>query len=306
MNNTIECQPLLFNSLSTEQLEPYKQLVIPDALSFFEKIDPEYLLIGIEARLHDRIIGLIVVQFCPSQRSGQIYSLMVEESFRRKGIATFLFKHLQEHLVRHHHCKLMGFNYQAGSEEEAPIEKILARFQWPTPKIYLIRCHFLSDEFNPPWYQSKIEEPKPTGIKIFPLNKLKAPEKKRILYEMDQGMFQANLSPFVEKEIMSPLNSLGVRYKNKVIGWCQTHRVSQDTIRYSALYMEKEFHSIGIWLVSQSIKRQKEHANIYPKALFNVIYEESDLSWWMFVHRHLIPFAKKVEKFKWAIQFFNH
>ena len=305
MNKKIECKPILFDSLSKEEIESYKKLVIPSALHLFDlPADPLHLLTGIEARLDNQLIGLIIAQFLPDEHGAHLYSCVIEESFRRKGIATFLFKSLQEHLTSYFKCTVMAFSYRADSPEEPIIEKILKHFNWPIPKYYLIRCHFLADNFNPPWYQEQLKLPKLKGFKIFPWKKLKPTEKERILFQEDQGMYLGYLSPFSKEETLSPLNSLGVRYKNKVVGWSITHRLDPHTIKYSILYMEKGCRLQGIWLISQSIKIQKEHSSIFTHAIFDTNYGESELSWWRFVVRHLAPYAEKVEKFKWAIKAF--
>ena len=305
MTENIECKPLIFNSLSREIIESYKKLVIPSALELLDDpANPLYLLIGIEARLNNQLIGLSLAQFTPEEGTVHLHSLMVDEPFRRRGIGAFLFEYTQTYFREHYKCNSIGFNYLANSLEETIIEKLLIRFDWLIPKVYLIRCYFLLDRFNPAWFQRQISKSKPKGLKVFAWRKLKTNERKRIIFEREQGVFLPYLDPFLKEDIISPLNSLGVRHNNAVVGWCITHRIQPDTLRYSILFMEKEYHLSGIWLVSQSIQLQKKHSNLFPKAVFDTVYQETDLSWWYFVIRHLAPYAEKVEKLKWAIKFF--
>lgn len=282
--------------------ERYRPYVLSSADFLLNKpLQINSQLIAVEANLGGQILGLLVVQLFVPQRTAQLYSLFVVENQRRKGIGLFLFKCIEEYLIGSLQCTAMGFEYKEGSPFNKAIEKILFHRGWEPPRLYLIRC-FFDSSFNPPWYQAYLNLPLLPDMEIFPWEQLKSEEKNRILFEAEQGHFFPYLSPFHLKAPIESLNSLGLRYRNQVIGWCITHRTAPDTIRYSSLYIQKNFHfsKYGLALLARSIKIHKDSP--FTKGVFETNYEETEPTWWRFILKRLAPFASHVEKIKWALK----
>lgn len=103
--------------------------------------------------------------------------------------------------------------------------------------------------------------------------------------------YPASLNPLGETPA-EPLNSLGLRYDDQLVGWMVTHRVATDAIRYSTMFVEKRFQRLGrgISLLSQSILRQAE--NSVPYCLFAVADDNPAML--QFVQRHLQPYLREV------------
>lgn len=287
-----------FSLFSPTLQEHYKHLIIPSAHSCLSTppLSPDYL-IGIEARLdNQQLIGFILAQTLFESKIAEICSLMVETTFRDRGIGTHLLNFLQETL-KQLNIWALELKYEQANPFTPALEKILIKLKWPSPRLYLIRCHYDdSANFNPPWYQNYTPPPLLPGVSLFLWKDLPLNIRDKILFQIEQGVFFSYLSPFRSEAILEPLNSFGLVFNQELIAWNITHRIAPDTIRYSSFYIDKNFQSFGyaIWLLVKSIQLQKEAAVL--KAVFEVNYNETYLSWWRFVVKRLVPYADHVEK----------
>lgn len=281
------------------KLAEYNAFLIPNSLSKLkaEEIPSRYQLIALEAALDGKKAGFAVVKLYESNKSGEIASLLVSEPYRRKGVGTALFRELQS-LLKAQGTPLVAFEYESTGPFAQAIEKILAILEWPKPYLYMLRCTFDIPTFNPPWLErhSKI----PVGAKTFPWREVKPDEKKLILRQEDQGTFPAYLSPLRDVEHIDPINSLGMRYRKKLIGWMITHRLDADTLRYTSLYIDRDYlgSGLGIYLLIEALLRQKKSS--VKKALFEVNLEHAESSWLHFIKRRLLPYAQQTTRINWA------
>lgn len=282
----------------------YRPFIIPSSLSTFDKIqNPEtFKLTVVEAKLENELRGVALIQFNVNNRTGELFSLFVQEEYRRQGIGTSLFKSFEDLLLKEG-SRALGFQYNKEDPLSIAIDKILANQDWPPAKVYLIRCLFDVYQFNPPWFQKTYKLAK--GLKSSPWKKIRAPEKAHIKNFWEQGTFMPYLYPFNEEKTIDPINSLILRHKHQLIGWMITNRIDNKTIRYTSLYIDREYMLKGyaIILLMQAIHLQKKSGVQW--AYFEVNLEHIDDSWWKFVKKRLIPYADRVEKMKWAFRIFN-
>src|SRR5690606_11087501 len=119
------------------------------------------------------------------------------------------------------------------------LETIHSKSARGTPKPFMLRCFYDCFNFNPPWY----EKPPalPSAFQEFKWNQLRKKEREQLEKDLKQSRIHTSVNPLSKKLPFEPLNSLGLRYCDKVIGWMITHRIAPDIIRYSALYVEPEY-----------------------------------------------------------------
>jgi hypothetical protein len=81
---------------------------------------------------------------------------------------------------------------------------------------------------------------------------------------------------------------LGLRYKDQVVGWMITHRVAEDTIRYTKMFVRKDLQSLGraISLLAKAIKLQLETMED-SKAVCTVFADNTEMI--RFVDKRLAP-----------------
>jgi hypothetical protein len=136
----------------------------------------------------------------------------------------------------------------------------------------------------------------PSGYTSFPWVELTLQE--RELIQKQQAIspwYPEILSPFKEEEAIEPLNSLGLRYQNQVVGWMITHRVAADTVRYTKLFVREDLQPLGraISLLSAAIKLQLESRET-TKAVFTVVANNTPMV--RFVYRRLAPYGLSVRQ----------
>lgn len=305
MDLNIECKLIDFFSLKKNEQKKYIPFIFSPVLFLLNNPpEPTVELVAIEASLNNIPVGLVLAEFDTTLNKATMQSLFVAEEHRKRGMGTFLFQSLQKYL-KAKKCRALEFRYESTLPAAPALEKILQKCHWNPPRFHFIRVHFDLASFHAPWYHKILLSPKPKGLVFFHWKNLKIEEKKRIDYEADQGLFPPPISPdLYKKEMIEPINSFGLRYKNKVIGWCLTHKTDPTTIRYSILYIQKEFRhkGWGIRLLAEAIKSHQKHAHKIPKGFFEVNYDQTERSFWTFVNLKLIPYAEKVEKIKHALQ----
>ena len=103
------------------------------------------------------------------------------------------------------------------------------------------------------------------------------------------------LSPWSDEEIIEPLNSLGLRYEDQVVGWMITHRVAENTIRYTKMFVRKDLQSLGraISLLAKAIKLQLETRED-SKAVFTVFADNTEMI--RFVNKRLAPYLNSIRQ----------
>jgi GNAT superfamily N-acetyltransferase len=171
----------------------------------------------------DAPVGLLLASLLPAVYSVEVHSLFVEPAHRNRGIARQLLKQLELELPKG--VQLL-FVYPLNSPDTAALEKALSALQWGGKRPFMIRSRFDASKFHPPWIDLVLKYP--PGVEEFFWSAISQQEQEELRCQEQQGRFLPALSPFHHAEKLEPLNSLGVRYQGKVIGWCLTHRIKND------------------------------------------------------------------------------
>lgn len=283
--------------LSSSQLSAYESFLVPSALNFIPHIHNYPLIIGVEAIKNDELIGFALAVCELEISKGRLASLFVKEEERNKRIGSDLLQQLEKELKKEG-CEAVCTEYAEDNLTKESFEKILSHMGWSTPYIYMVCCHYDIKKFNPPWFKKSYDLP--DSFQEFNWKDLTNSQRGRLIYLATQSTFHSSVSPFVEENTIEYSNSLGLRHKNHVIGWIVTHRMDPETIVYSALYLDLQFHHTGyaLRLLTDAIKLQQQSS--VPYILFRVNLEQINRSWLNFVKKRLIPYAQKVQRIKWS------
>ncbi|MBA3815895.1 MAG: GNAT family N-acetyltransferase [Parachlamydiaceae bacterium] len=172
------------------------------------------------------------------------------------------------------------------------LEKVLIACNWNPAQPFMIECLFECLTFDPPWFKAPYKIP--SSIQEFPWSDLTKDEREQILHDERRGVIPLAVLPFRNEHLVEPLNSLGLRYDGRVIGWIITHRTAPDKIVYQALYIERSFHFLGpgIKLLIDSILIQKKVPIKW--SAFQLPLTQVHPAWIQFINRRLIPYADEV------------
>ncbi len=279
------------NSISQNR-EKYQRLTYPRYSPVLDNLqDSRY--IAISAEYNQEILGLAIGEIDYKQNIGQVLSLFVIPEYRRQGIGNELLIALETE-IRGKNCQQIDLIYIPNKTVIA-LEKILQKNGWSEPKArMLIGLGERETIKNMPWLS--LDQKLPPGYEIFPWRELTSKERKTIQELQKKSPWYPDiLSPFSEEDIIEPINSLGLRYNHQVVGWMITHRISENTIRYTALFVREELQSIGrgIALVARAIKLQINHPEI-NQGSFTVLIENEKMV--KFTERRFKPYLDSFRK----------
>ncbi len=248
--------------------------------------------LAIGATWEEKPIGLVLASEMNFLHFAELYSIYVIEPHRHCKIATQMLSLLESELVKLG-SNYITFVYPTEDPTTPYLENLLQNLGWSSPRLFSIHCRFDEKMLTSPWLNKDLQLS--SAFSIFPWKELTAEERRFLIHQQEQGAFSPSVSPFGKEEaILENINSLGLRYNNKVVGWMITHRVAPDTIRYSALYIQREFQyrKEAIILLSKAIKLQKEAG--VPWGIMDINIAQIEPSYLQFVQKRYIPFAHTV------------
>lgn len=279
--------------LDASALDEYKKFISPELLRNID--NDSFFIIAFSG---EKPVGLAFISWKKIMKTGELYSLFVLPDFRRQGIGSQLFGKFQEEIKAQSKTGLITTIYPQDEETAPAWEKILKNHGWTGNRPFMIRCLFDGPAFNPPWINLPLNFP--DSFQEFPWGELTENEKKRLYERYVEGHFSQVISPFNEEDRIELINSLGLRHEDEVVGWMITHRVAPDTIRYTALFINREyhFHTFSIKLLVDAIHLQKK-SNV-KWAMFELPLIQVASSWVHFVKKRLVPYADKITHFRQA------
>lgn len=293
------------SSLSPHDLQIWLELT-PSTYHYYFQGQTRYQLketfpIMVGAFQEDKLVGMALATHDKHSKVADLEFLFVMPLYRNHKIATELLLFLERELIKDA-CMAITMVYPANEPTTPVLEKLMQNSGWEKPSLFMIRCNFNVAEFNPPWYLEWLQNThKLTNeMQVFPWRELKLLEKNQLYHQQQQGRIPAEVFPFKNLEKIEFLNSLGLRYKQEVIGWMITHRINPEMICYSSLYIHKEYKFLGcaINLLCQAIYKQKQ-AGI-PFGMMEIYVKQVRPAWMSFVKRRLLPHATAIITFRQA------
>ena len=246
--------------------------------------------VAIGAFLRSEAIGLVLAELQESNRKAAICSIAVAAQQRRTGIATALLREVERELIIRG-CRLAEIIYMTERPSTLAVEGLLRKSGWPEANCRLMIC---SSDFDllsqAPWMR---RTDFPAGFEVFRWKDLADHERIEILESQEKRpWFPEVLSPFDHENKMEPCCSLGLRHRERVIGWCIGDRLGADTLRCSSLFVGEQFAAQGraITLLARSIHASRGIGR--PNFTFDVSFQRPLMI--QFVQRRMTPYLKSI------------
>lgn len=290
-----ELARLDLKSLDPTLAKSFKKFIEPNLYPCLSDMDPYGVsntkIVVIGAFDQGNPIGIAIASIKKFIHFVDIYSLFVHPDYRNQKLGTRLFSMLQDELKREK-ASTVTLNYPLGEKTTLAFEKILLANGWVNTRPFMIKCIFNRDKFPRPWIKKPLIYPK--GFQEFPWKEITKAEKDALKSMENQHIFPHAVSPFIKEDKIEPMNSLGLRHNGEVIGWIITHRISQDTVKYSSFFIKRGYRHQGyaIKLLVSSIERQLQSPVLY--ASIEIPLTLVDNSWIKFINRRLLPNATHV------------
>ncbi len=259
----------------------YEAFTFPVFRSRLYIIEREGAIVAVGANSQHKPIGLAMAEILPNSQSN-ILSIFVESSYRNQGIGTALLEHLI-HELKLRNCQSAQIVYITGKPTTISLEKVLKKNDWTPPQPRMLVCNCDRKMLTAPWLQK--EYPLPPEFTIFPWTEITEQERISLKNQSkNETWIPELLNPLAHENNFETLNSMGLRYRDQVVGWSITHRLSPTTIRYSCSYIRPDLQRIGriLALYAESIKRQAAKPEIF-KAIWTV----------PFIYSSMINFVKR-------------
>lgn len=246
----------------------FQALTFPRYRVRLQLLKPSGSIVAIAATFQDHPVGLALAEILPDGITAEILSIFVVLQHRQRGIGTSLLSHLQTELVLQG-CTNAQLVYTTSQPTAPMLERLLQQNHWTSPQPRMILCNTTIDKIaQAPWMQkSKL----PSSYEIVPWMDITAAERADIAQRQAlKPWVPPALMPFQNEVNLEPLNSLGLRYQEQVVGWLLTHRLAADTIRYTCSFVRQDLQKLGriIPLYVNAIQRQID-AEI-PKGIWTV------------------------------------
>lgn len=280
----------------------HKYLISEDApfAPFLSKRKDHSIPLVLGAFLNDVPIGIVVAFYYKIIHRALIQTLFVKEEYRHQGLGSTLLQRL-EIVLKMEGIHTVTVNYEASLPTSLYFEKILKKQHFGPSTISYQRYLFDSATFRPSWL-TRVPTKLPKDFSLFSWAALKKEDRKELEFQYKQRSYTADIYPFFKEELIEPSNSLGLRYKGKVIGWIITHRIRPDLIRYTALYLRNEFrlHSFGLApkLLIESIKRHVFAKNPVKYGSCEIANQPQNPHWSRFIKHKLIPHSIEIQEVK--------
>ena len=282
--------------LNASHASAYEGLTYPHFRPLLHSLSAESDVVAVGSEVDNGPVGLAIARLDinPSQnQAGKVLSLFVTPNHRNRGIGKALLAQLEGDLQQRgcHHLEL---RYLSGPNSP-PLERILAQRQWLASQSQSLVCYASTDRVRqaPPPHLvdslARLVTRLPTGYSIFPWPTLKRAERADLEQRMRTDLLMQRFDPFLDEDKLEPLNSLGLRYENRIVGWMITHRTTADTIRYTQMYVDPASQPLSrsTLLLAKAIQLQVEQLP-HTKGTFRVDIDNTSMV--MFVHRRLKPY----------------
>jgi predicted GNAT family acetyltransferase len=205
---------------------------------------------------------LILISRSSDHKRAEVLSISVVSAHRGHGVASGLLAKAEK-ILAEEGCEQIDLRYTTNLAQSSTLEHILQKRGWSPPTTLRIVCETdVTRYVNGPLYT--LQTSLPEGYEVFRWTDLTALERDAILQRHAStpgGWFPEEVSPFAQEEIVEPINSLGLRHGNEVIGWLVSHRVSPSTIYYAEAFIAREHkgHGFGLMLAAESSRLHVNH-----------------------------------------------
>ncbi len=290
-------------SLRANQASVYEALTYPHFAPLLHSLAERSHGVAVGAEVEGVPVGLAIARLDHPDGSvngggdqtlqSQVLSLFVTPEHRNRGLGRLLLTHLETEVCDRGYQQ-MEIRYLSGLYSST-LERILVQQQWFAPQATALVCYASTDRVRqapPPHlvdYLGRWLDRLPAGYQIFPWAELTVAERADLEQRMQGDALMRRFTPFLEDDKLEPLNSLGLRYENRIMGWVITHRIATDTIRYTQMYVEPASQPLNrsTLLLAKAIQLQVEQLP-HTKGTFRVDMDNTPMV--KFVHRRLKPY----------------
>lgn len=218
--------------LTPANLAPYAALthpsLAPGSLAL-ERISGE--LLGVSAMAAGAMVAFAIAER-QADGGAQLLSLKVAPTWRRRGIGRGLLRGLMQFLVSEG-VGLLTVRYRATPLTTAALEPMLARLGWEAPRTEFVLLEGRAARLAAVGWADR--HPIQAPYSLLPWGRL-TPEQLRVASALEAPL--ELLPPQADQPQPDPFLSLALLHGQAPVGWLLVHRVGNDSVRYSSLFVQ--------------------------------------------------------------------
>jgi GNAT superfamily N-acetyltransferase len=246
--------------------ENMKGLIFSDVTKKGERIQKNFK--GVLAKNQEKPVGMVLGLPDSDNKNFRILSLKVLPEHQNRKIATRMLLSLEQSLKKEGFQKI-DLHYRSHWPTIPVLKRLFQRLSWGEPQFHLrINQSLIEQAF--PVFHSKHELPDGYGFKIW--SEVTEQEKEKIkTHNQERHWYPEDVSPFQLEHLIEKDVSIALTFHDEIIGWLIIHQITQETLEYTALFVDENHRSfkIGHLLMGEGINRQAAQAK-FPKFLFTV------------------------------------
>ena len=225
----------------------------------------------------------------PGAAGAEVVSLAVRSELRRRGLGTLLLAAVEMAMARRGQ-PTVELSFRDNWASAAAVRALLAARGWSPPASHVLLLQTDARILALPWLAPR---PLPPGYEIFPWGEL-TPEERRDIVRRQQraAWFPESLSPFALEDRLDRDVSVGLRRRDgdssRVIGWLVAHRVKEDVVQYTSLFVEPGHRKLGRGLPLIAAAARRQEASGVPRAIFMLQAHSHEMR--RLVERRLAPY----------------
>jgi GNAT superfamily N-acetyltransferase len=207
----------------------------------------------------------------------EVVSFVVRSGLRRRGLGKVLLGAVEAELSRRGVRAVEGMFRDSWKSADA-VRALLASAGWSEPRLKVL---LVATDFRMLEGEIFEERPVPEGYEIFPWRELSPDERREIVRRQQRGAwYPETLSPFhledrIDSEVSVGLRRLGSGEGNgsdgsRVIGWMIAHRVKDELVQYTSLFVEEGHGKLGRGLPLIAAAARRQRAAGVPRGIFMV------------------------------------
>lgn len=279
-----------------EFTQKYAKLTFPPIALQLESQCFQEPFAAVLAKQGEEVIGLIIAENNAASQIAQVVSWYVLPAYRRQNIGSSLLIRL-ESLLRTSCATKLRLCFRSSWPNTPALEKIFHTQGWSQPKTWMLLCRGNMELIAKANWVKRVLLPKP--YEIFAWSELTKSDRANILErQQKEAWFPPELTPFQEEERIEHLNSVGLRLCGEVVGWMITHRINEDTIQYTTLFVRKDLQPLGRGLALLVTAIQKQMNSPVFKGQCQVeIHSRAMLR---YVKKRLMPYLSSSEEIRFA------
>ncbi|MGI8743217.1 MAG: GNAT family N-acetyltransferase [Bryobacteraceae bacterium] len=285
--------------LNSETQAEFQHMTFPLFRQVLSTHNPLALAVG--AYVSGRPAGL-ALGFQPTSDKVDLLSLFVEPPYRREGIGAEMLRAFESESERRGANRVAAC-YTADLSRGDELGMLLSRSGWLEPAPRMLVCHAGKKIVTAPWIA---KYRLPSKFAVIPWPEITAGERQAL--ERRRAQIPETLFPLdweVERYPLESTNSIAIRSAGELSGWLITHRLSQDTVRYTCAYVNANLQrlAVGVGLIIEAIERQVTALGPESRAIWATPFKYAAMI--AFIRRRMAPYLDSLRESRESFKTFE-